>query len=334
MAYISVFAKSFLLPAKTGTGLQSVRLSQCTVPKFRRSFQTHAVQMAVNRTIPEKITVAGYDIFGVSVAAVESCVWIPSLSLAFDSGRCPSGVVNMRFMAITHGHCDHVHGLPLHLATRNLQRLPKPIYFVPPAIEDDIRGLVKAVGKLENCNMDMESVALTPGGEGVEFKKGWIIKSFPTKHSVPSQGYVLLRKKKKLKKEFIGKCGEELARLKKEGVEIETIITTPEIAYTGDTRIEAIAESEVCRAARILITELTFIDDSSSAEQAARFGHIHLDDILAREEIFRNNEAVVFTHFSARYSEEGILQALSRLPKGLREKSVALGAGLSCRLDK
>ncbi|PXF48654.1 tRNase Z TRZ1 [Gracilariopsis chorda] len=283
--------------------------------------------MRLGRGTPSKITVAGYEICGVSVAAVETCLWVPSLSLAFDSGRCPRGVIGMRYMAVTHGHCDHIHGLPLHLATRNLQHLPTPLYFLPAPIKDDVHDLVKAVGKLEHCRLEMDSVSLKPGGDGVEFKKGWVIRAIHTQHTVPSQGYVILQKRKKLKKEFLGTPGKELARLKKDGVEVERVIQTPEIAYTGDTKLDAIRESDLFRKARVLITEMTFLDNACSPEDAAQFGHIHLDEIIDNSSLFCENEHVIFTHFSARYSDCDIQSAFTRLPKDLREKSIAFGIG-------
>ncbi|CAN8076976.1 unnamed protein product [Agarophyton chilense] len=283
--------------------------------------------MHVDRSIPERINIAGLDICGISVAAVETCIWIPSLSLAFDSGRCPRGVVGMRYMAITHGHCDHIHGLPLHLATRTLQQLPKPRYFLPKLIEEDVRDFVAIVGKLEQCSLDLESIPLTPGIDEVEFKKGWVIRSVQTKHTVPSQGYVVLRKRKKLKREFMGLSGSELVALKRKNVVIEDVIRTPEIAYTGDTGLEAIRESEEFRKARILITEMTFIDEACTAREASLFGHIHLDEVIEKSEVFRDNETVIFTHFSARYTRKEILEALDTLPTELKEKSIAFGIG-------
>lgn len=278
-----------------------------------------------DRGTPQTIEVGGYQIYGVSVAAVETCICIPSLSLAFDSGRCPPRAVSMKFMAITHGHCDHVHGLPLHLATRSLQRLPTPTYFVPPDIVPDVKNLVQAVAKLERSNLDFDVRGLGPSHAPVEFKKGWLLRSFQTSHPVPSQGYTVLRKKKKLKKKYIGTPVPELVRMRKAGTKIEDEIVSPEICFTGDTSLDAIADSDDCRKARILITEMTFLDDFCSSDDARKFGHIHIDQVVSESDLFKENEYVVFTHFSARYSKADICRALSKLPEGLRQKSIAFG---------
>lgn len=280
-----------------------------------------------DRSTPEMIQVGGYQIYGVSVAAVETCVCLPAFSLAFDAGKCPHGAINMRYMAVTHGHSDHVHGLPLHLATRSLQRLPRPKYFMPPEIVPDVKNLVDAVARLEQAQFSFDPHAMSPKDDPFELKRGWELKSFPTQHPVPSQGYVLIRKSKKLKPEYRGFSSGQLKELRGKGVDIDSFVRTPEIAFTGDTCIDAIAESDYCRNARILITEMTFLDDSCSAVTARKFGHIHIEDVIAQHNIFRRNEFVVFTHFSARYSRKTVQKAMVRLPSELRAKSYALGVG-------
>lgn len=269
-----------------------------------------------------------YQVYGVSVGAVETCVCIPALSLAFDSGKCPPRAIAMRYMALTHGHCDHIHGLPLHLATRALQKLSEPKYFVPTDIVPDVRNFIDAVERLEQAAFRFNVHPMSPSDPPQALGKGWMLKSFPTKHTVPSQGYVVLKTARKLKSEFVGKSPKELVLTKQLGIEIENLVMTPEIVFTGDTTLDAIAGSEDCRQARILITEMTFIDDSCSVENARKFGHIHLDEVIQRKDIFVDNEYIVFTHFSARYSKEAIRHALARLPDELRKKCFALGVGL------
>lgn len=281
-----------------------------------------------DRTIPETIEVGGYRIHGVSVGSLETCVCIPTLSLAFDAGKCPPRAVSMRYMAITHGHCDHVHGLPLHLATRSLQKLPAPRYFLPPEIHDDVRNLVDSVAKLERSSFHFDSHAMDPLDPPIQLKPGWYLQSMKTVHTVPSQGYIVSKTKKKLKPEFANTPGKELARMRAMGYTLEDISTKPEIVFTGDTTLDAIANNKECREARILITEMTFLDESCSPADARRFGHIHIDEIIERQEIFKNNEFVVFSHFSARYTKEAIRKAFFKLPVDLREKSIAFGAGI------
>jgi ribonuclease Z len=49
-----------------------------------------------------------------------------------------------------------------------------------------------------------------------------------------------------------------------------------------------------------LISEVTFVAPLHRKEHIHKLGHIHLDDIIARRERFRN-QVIIAAHFSARY---------------------------------
>ena len=61
----------------------------------------------------------------------------------------------------------------------------------------------------------------------------YFVKAFPTIHRVPSQGYIVYKEEKKLKEEFKGMSGFDVAALHRQGTDIHDVIITPEIAYTG-----------------------------------------------------------------------------------------------------
>ncbi|MFM7077408.1 MAG: metal-dependent hydrolase, partial [Planctomycetaceae bacterium] len=46
-------------------------------------------------------------------------------------------------------------------------------------------------------------------------------------------------------------------------------------------------------------------------EKIHKFGHMHLDDLIARRSRFRN-EVVIASHFSTRYTEERIRRMLAK----------------------
>ena len=98
----------------------------------------------------------------------------------------------------------------------------------------------------------------------------------------------------------------------------------PIFAFSGDTQIELVQREESIRRARLLMMEVTFMDDRVSVESARKMGHIHLDEVIEKADLFEN-EHIVFTHLSARYRWHEAAQILAeRLPAGLKERVTLL----------
>ena len=149
-----------------------------------------------------------------------------------------------------------------------------------------------------------EIIPLDPETEYV-ISKNLFIKSFKTKHRVPSQGYCVYDRRFKLKDEYIGKSGPELKQLKADGIEITRTDDFPILAYTGDSVIEGVVHHEDVMNAEILLMECTFLDDQISPAKARKRGHIHIENILEHKEKFKNKH-IVLLHFSDRYQKEDV----------------------------
>jgi ribonuclease Z len=257
------------------------------------------------------------------VGGLETCFWIPSWKVALDIGRCPLEVVDCRTVLFTHAHMDHLGGIAYHTATRSLRKQPPPTYVVPPHCAEDLARLFAAWRALDRSDMPHELVPKGPGEEHV-LPNGLLARPFPSPHSAPCQGYGIWSRKEKLKPEFHGVDGRELARLRREGVVLGDVVETPEFAFTGDTRIEVVEREEVVRTARVLAMECTFVDERVSVREAREKGHVHLFELAERAELFRNR-AILLTHFSARYRAHEIRAALdARLPPELRARVTPL----------
>jgi len=96
------------------------------------------------------------------------------------------------------------------------------------------------------------------------------------------------------------------------------VTETLELVYTGDTTSETL-DMPVVKAAKVLITEATFVADETT-EMARAKGHTHLREIVEKAP---QNELVVLTHFSGKYDEATIVEAIAKLPEGLKSRVLA-----------
>ncbi|KAF8097614.1 hypothetical protein N665_0285s0045 [Sinapis alba] len=274
-----------------------------------------------------QMEIEGYPIDGLSIGGHETCIMFPSLRLAFDIGRCPHRAISQDFLFISHSHMDHIGGLPMYVATRGLYKMKPPTIIVPTSIKECVESLFEVHRKLDSSELKHNLVGLDIGEEFV-IRKDLKVKAFKTFHVIQSQGYVVYSTKHKLKQEYVGLSANEIKNLKASGVEITNSITTPEVAFTGDTTADFVVDENNVDAlkARVLVMESTFLDDSVSVEHARDYGHIHLSEIVKHAEKFEN-KAILLIHFSARYTVKEIEVAVSALPPPLEGRVYALTQG-------
>lgn len=274
------------------------------------------------------LKVEGYPIEGLSIGGQETCVIFPTLKLAFDIGRCPQRAVSQDFLFISHGHMDHIGGLPMYVATRGLYSMKPPTIFVPISIKEIVEKLFEVHRAMDLSELKHNLIGLNVGEE-FQFRRDLKVKAFRTYHGVPSQGYIIYSIKQKLKQEYAGLSGNEIKNLRLSGVEITNTVTSPEIAFTGDTKSDFIVDPDNSDAlnARILVMESTFVDDVVTTEHARDFGHTHLSEIANYADRFLN-KAILLIHFSARYHSNEIEAAIAKLPPSLVARVFALTEGI------
>ena len=267
---------------------------------------------------------AGIEVGGHSIGGLKTCIDLPEWKLCFDIGRCPDFAIQRRTVLFTHSHIDHMGGVVSHAGARALQGMSPPRYVVPREDVDAFEAMFDAWRKLDRSDLPHETIGIGPGDEW-RLGKNLVARAFRSPHRAPCQGYALLRERTKLKPEFEGLEPHEIGRLKtEEGVEVQETVHEPWVTFTGDTRIEVVDNEELVRKARLLIMEATFLDERVSVEKSRFSGHVHLDEWIERAERFEN-EAILLTHFSARYKPSDVRAILDRrLPAGLRERVTAL----------
>ena len=182
----------------------------------------------------ETLTHGGLTIQGYSRAAVQSYWLIPELKLGFELGASPWSFMGNRTWLVTHGHLDHLAALPVFVARRRMMKMEPPVIYLPAEIVDDAWRVLKAWQRLDRGRMNCELIGVKPG-ELIALSREHRVAVFPTKHTVPSCGYIVYDVRKKLKPEYQGLRGDEIRDLRQQGLEVAAETLTPLVCFTGDT---------------------------------------------------------------------------------------------------
>lgn len=259
-----------------------------------------------------------FELSGVSVAGLETCIEVPQLRLLLDLGNCSRSAVNQPTVLLSHGHLDHIGAIAQHAARRSLLGMSEGVYVVPRRVLAHVEALFNAAGDLDGQVIPRRVVPLDPGEEHV-LGKGRVVRAFETYHRVPSQGYTIWETRHRLLPEFRELAGQRLGELRRAGARIDETHEVPVLSFTGDTRVEVLESGHLQRS-ECLVIEASFLDGLVSVADARRMGHIHLDELVARAELLPKTD-VVLSHFSARYTEHDVARILSqKLPDALRER--------------
>jgi len=254
------------------------------------------VQNLPVKTLPFKnLTIEGW-----SRAAVQSYWRIPELKLGFDLGAQPWSFMGTETWFVTHTHLDHIAGLPVYVARRRMMKMEPPTIYMPEHALDAVEKILKLFTRLDRGRLPCNLVGVLPGQE-IELSREHVVTTWPTVHTVPSVGYVVWERRKKLKPEYLGLSGEQIRDLRTSGVEITEERRMPLVAYTGDTSPAGLDACPAAFEAQVLITELTFVAPGHRKEKIHKFGHMHLDDLVERRNRFKN-ELIIAGHLSTRYN--------------------------------
>ena len=246
----------------------------------------------------------GLTIEGYSRAAVQSYWRIPELRLGFDLGAQPWSFMGTPNWFISHSHLDHLVALPVYVARRRMMKMEPPVIYLPEKNVDDVNAMLDAFVKLDRGRMPCELVGVMPGDE-FELSRELVVTVVPTKHTVPSVGYIVWQRRNKLKTEFSDLSGDEIRDLRNSGTEVSEELRAPLIGYVGDSAPSGLDNNPEFFETKILITEMTFVAPDHRKEKIHKHGHMHLDDIVSRKDQF-NNECIISSHFSTRYHDQQI----------------------------
>jgi ribonuclease Z len=253
------------------------------------------------------------SIEGWSRAGDETWFRVHPPGLAFDAGRGARELAGARDIFLSHGHLDHVLGLPYVLSQRSLHRDQPTRVFCPAPIAEPLAALVAAAERLEGGAFRYEIVPLAAGSR-VEVGKDLAVEAFATDHVVPSLGFHLLRRKRRLAPAFVGLPGAELAAMRERGIDPSVVSEEIWLTYCGDTGPGVFELEPRLFASRVLLIECTFLGDEQRGS-GDRYKHLHLEDLERRAAEF-HNDALVLHHLSRRHHIADLRAAVERqLPR-------------------
>jgi ribonuclease Z len=259
----------------------------------------------------------GLTVEGYSRAAVQTYWRIPELKLGFDLGLQPWAFMATPNWFVSHMHLDHIAALPVYISRRRLMKMEPPTVYLPAYAVADVERLLGIVQRLDRGGLPARLVGLEPGQE-IELSRELVVSVFGTRHTIPSLGFLVWERRKKLRPEFQDLAGEQIRDLRLSRVEVTSEIRVPKVAYLGDTSPAGLDAFPDVYRAEILIVEMTFVAPGERPERIHKYGHMHLDDILARADRFEN-DWIIASHFSTRLPSSAIERIVAqRLPESLK----------------
>ncbi len=257
------------------------------------------------RNLPVKQLVhRGLTIEGYSRAAVQTYWRFPELKLGFDLGAQPWDFMGTSTWLVTHTHLDHIAALPVYVARRRMMKMDPPTIYVPEHALAPIEQLLRAVSRLDRGRLPCQLLPVRAGDQ-MELSKELVVTAHATRHTIPSLGYIVWERRRKLKAEYHALTGEQIRDLRLSGVEVTEERRLPIVGVLGDTEPRGLDENPEMYRARVLIAEMTFVAPAHRKDKIHKHGHCHLDDFVERREQFQN-ELVIASHFSTRYSSNQI----------------------------
>ncbi len=250
-----------------------------------------------------------YRIQGISIAGEQTAIHVPELDIAFDVGLCPRPVLSAPYIALTHGHMDHVAGLPYYFSQRVFQKMGTGTCICHEDIAGDVQEMMGGWVDLEKQHTPHIIVPIKPEEE-IQIKPGVVLKGIEAKHTVPAMSYVVVEHRKKLLEKYTGLPQSELRDLKISGTEITQTLKIPLVACTGDTEIGDHLFRPEFTNAPIVITECTFFEEEHK-KRASVGKHLHIDDLSDLLQSWKA-EHVVITHTSRRTTLDQIRSAIDR----------------------
>lgn len=269
---------------------------------------------AMNALDPITLTLGRHTLSGFSVSGVATYLQVPDLDVCFDMGECPLSALPLGHVLLTHAHGDHARCLLRHHALRAMIGIPTPAtYYLPEAIVDAFGDVARAEARFEGVpDADFVLPPIVPlrGDRALHrLHHDLYVSAFPVTHRVPSLGYTLVERRKKLRAEYAGLPGPSIGALKQQGIAVTEDKDVPLLTFIGDCIGDSLFEQDHIWASPIVVIEATFLSPRDEGKARDK-GHTHLAEIVRllreRGESIATRH-IVLKHFSLKHGREEIV---------------------------
>ena len=235
---------------------------------------------------------------------------IPEMNIGFDLGAQPWSFMGTPTWFVSHTHMDHLIALPVYVARRRMMKMEPPVIYLPEAAIEPMERVLRLLSRMDRGRLPCQLLPARPGEE-IELSREQVVTVSATTHTVPSLGFVVWERRRKLKPEYLGLEGHQIRDLRLGGTDVTSEVRIPRLAYLGDSSPGGLDACPAMFEAEVLIMELTFVSPRHRKDKIHKFGHMHLDDLLERREKF-HNELVIASHFSTRYHPNQIRECVAQ----------------------
>jgi len=262
------------------------------------------------------------SIEGRSRAGHETWFRVRELNAAFDIGRCPDQLVGTPDIFVTHAHLDHAVGIPFYAGQRQLHRMTGGRVYVPADAAGGMREILAIYERITGASFAEVEVIGLAVGDVVRLGRTHEVLTHRATHRVAANAYEVIELRHRLRDEFAGRDEREITELRRNGVNVNEAWRRSMLFYTGDTDRGILEQNETLFQSEVLMIECSFIAKGHE-DRAAKYRHIHFDDIAAFADRFEN-DTIVLTHFSRRYSRSEIHDEIRRRCPAVLRKRIRL----------